>query len=486
MQVTLYDSFTRKKQPLLVDGQDTVSLYVCGPTVYQRIHIGNARTFAMFGLFARYLRSIGLKVTHVTNITDVNDKIYSAAAGAGVSSTKLADDATRWYFEDTDRLGIGRPNIEPRVSESIDGIIKLIQDLVDAGAAYQSGGDVYFSVASYAQYGRLSNQNVEELQAGSRADLDEGEHKREAADFVLWKAAKPSDDTSWPSPWGDGRPGWHIECSAMAEQYLGPKFDVHGGGLDLIFPHHENEVAQSRASGRDFARIWMHGGLLEFGDTGKMSKSVGNVVSLKEVLDAWPSHVVLLLFMGASYRNPLVFSDTALEEAQSAGTRITESLRRSERYLSSVETRNAGDPTHADPNPGWEGIHEALRDDFNTAGALGELYGLVYDLNTAVNEHATPQIVRNLRAAIDRFLVVFALEELRPAPVDLTDEVRTLLSDREEARRKKDFEASDRIRDELKAMGYVVRDTADGSDVIHSDGDDDEEEVEVAIGESSS
>jgi cysteinyl-tRNA synthetase len=468
MKLQVYDSLTRKKQPLLPEGHEgPLKIYVCGPTVYQRIHIGNARTFATFLAFARYLRHIGVDVKYVSNITDVNDKIYTAANEQGMSSSDLAKQASQWYREDMGRLGLGGPDVEPLATESIAEIISLIEDLIERGLAYESKGDVYFRVERFGNYGKLSNQQVESMLESGR--LEPSEQKDRPLDFVLWKATKPGEDTSWDSPWGKGRPGWHIECSAMAEKHLGAEFDVHCGGLDLIFPHHENEVAQSNGAGRGFARLWMHAGMLEIGGGEKMSKSEGNIETLKEVLDRWPSWAIILFFFGGSYRNPLEYSHDALDEAVAKGTRITEALRRSERYLGSVETRHSGDPEHSSSERGWEGIHEALHDDFNTAIALSELFGLVYDLNTAVNEHATPQIVRDLRKTILEFLDVFALGDLAPQAVDLTNEVTDLLEQREKARASKDFEAADRIRDELHEMGYVVRDTSDGVDVVPVD-----------------
>jgi len=464
MKLQVYDSWTRKKQPLLAPGKQELGIYVCGPTVYQRIHIGNARTYVTFVVFAKYLRSIGIGARLVSNITDLNDKIYAAAKDAGIPSAELAEQATQWYIEDTDRLGIGRPDEEPRATQSVPAMVTMIEELIGRDLAYEAGGDVYFRVEKFGEYGRLSNQQPDQMVAGSRDNLEDGD-KQGPLDFALWKATKPGEDTSWDSPWGKGRPGWHIECSAMCDELLGGGFDIHGGGLDLIFPHHENEVAQSKGSGREFARLWMHGGMLEIAG-GKMSKSEGNISVLKDVLDEWPAWVVLMLFYSASYRNPLEYSTEALEGARTSGQRIMESLRRSERYLASVETRGAGDPTFADSSRHWEGIHEALQDDFNMPSAMGEVFGLVYDLNTAVNEHATPQLVRDLRGCIMEFLDMFGLGELRPQAMDLTQEVKDLLAGRERARQKKDFDESDRIRDLLHEMGYVVRDTSDGSDVV--------------------
>ncbi len=468
MDVVVYDSYTRRKQPLIpADRPDKrVSIYVCGPTVYGPIHVGNARTYVSFLQFARYLRYVGWDVTLVSNITDINDKIYAAAREAGIGSAELATSATAQYVADTNRLGIGRPDHEPTATGNVQAIIDLIGELIDRGLAYEVGGDVYFRVGRFPKYGRLSNQQPEELLAGSREGLEEAEGAESPVDFALWKATKPGEDTSWDSPWGKGRPGWHIECSAMAEQLLGPEFDVHAGGLDLIFPHHENEVAQSQGAGRRFARLWMHGGLLEFGDSGKMSKSEGNLVTLSDALDAWPTWVFLLFCMGASYRNPLAFSEEALEETRTSGMRITEALRRADRYLKTVETRGTGDPGHADARRNWEGIHEALHDDFNTANALGEVFGLVYDLNTAVNERATPQLVRDLRATLHQFLEVFALEGIIPGEVEIPADVAEMLIARDEARRKKDFEGSDALRDQIAERGFLVRDTPDGVDVV--------------------
>jgi cysteinyl-tRNA synthetase len=477
MQMQVYDTATRKKQPLLADGQDELSIYVCGPTVYDRIHVGNARTFAMFQVFVNYLRFSGLRVRYASNVTDVNDKIYAAAGERGLPSSELASQATQWYREDTDRLGVGRPDLEPTATEAMDDIIALVGDLITRGLAYEAGGDVYFRVKEFPGYGKLANRTLDDMVAGSRDDLDPGEFKQDPLDFTLWKGSKSGEDTSWDSPWGPGRPGWHIECSAMAESALGSDFDIHGGGIDLLFPHHENEVAQSRGGGRGFARLWMHAGMLEAGDGSKMSKSVGNIEKLNDALDRMPAWQLVLLYLSGSYRSPLSWSEQGLHQAKELGTRITETLRRSQRYLATVETRGAGDEAFADGRRDWEGIHEALRDDFNTAEALKELNGLLYDLNTDVDEHATPQLVRDKRAAIHDFLTVFGLQALEPADVDVTAEAQALITERDAARARKDFDESDRIRGELEALGYVVRDTAGGTEVL--DGEDVDDGAEV-------
>ena len=287
----LYSSLTRRKEEL-PPPPGPIRMYFCGPTVYQRIHVGNARPFVISMWLRNWLEGQGYDATLVENVTDINDKIYEAAPGA---SAKLAGEASRWYVEDTDKLGLGRPDFEPKASETVGEIVALIEELIRGELAYEAGGDVYFRVARFPDYGRLSGQRPDEVQEQEPNPL-----KEDPRDFALWKATKEGEDTSWDSPWGMGRPGWHIECSAMAEKFLGSTFEIHGGGLDLVFPHHENELAQSRGAGREFARIWMHNGMLRL--TGeKMSKSLGNIATLEEVLDEWGREVLLLFFMGLEF-----------------------------------------------------------------------------------------------------------------------------------------------------------------------------------------
>src|SRR5919198_2027751 len=295
-------------------------MYVCGPTVYQRIHIGNARPYVVFLWMKRWLVEQGYDVTLVENITDINDKIYAAAAREGLGSAELADQATDWYLEDTGALGLERPDVEPRATQTVGEILSLIQELVDRGLAYESGGDVYFRVAEFPDYGRLSGADPDEMMAQEPSDL-----KEDPRDFALWKAHKAHEDTKWDSPWGSGRPGWHIECSAMAEKHLGPEFEIHGGGLDLRFPHHENELAQSQSRGYPFARIWIHNGMLELGEE-KMSKSLGNVVTLRNVLDVWGRDVLLLYHLSGHWRKPVDFTDEALESARTQLAGFREAL----------------------------------------------------------------------------------------------------------------------------------------------------------------
>src|SRR5438094_7178017 len=316
----LYDTLTRGKQEL-PPAPGPIRMYTCGPTVYQRIHIGNARPFVISMWLRRWLAERGHDVTLVENITDVNDKIYNAAPG---NSATLAAQASQWYLEDTERLRLGRPDHEPKATETIPEIVALIEELVRDGFAYEAGGDVYFRVARFSDYGRLSGQRLDQLEA----DEDPSPLKEDPRDFALWKARKEGEDTSWDSPWGRGRPGWHIECSAMAEQLLGIGFDIHGGGSDLVFPHHENEAAQTRAArGSELARLWMHNGMIQL--TGeKMAKSLGNIAPLHEVLERHGRDAVVMYLISGHYRQPLAFSEAELQAAERSVYRIRDALRR--------------------------------------------------------------------------------------------------------------------------------------------------------------
>jgi cysteinyl-tRNA synthetase len=418
----LYDSFTRRKQEL-PPPPGPIRMYVCGPTVYQRIHLGNARPYVLSIWMKQWLERQGYEVILAENITDINDKIYEAAAREGIRSDELAERATRWYFEDTADLGLGRPDVEPLATETIPEIISLIEELVARELAYDSGGDVYFRVARFPEYGALSGAQLDDMVAQEPSDL-----KEDPRDFALWKAAKPQEDTSWDSPWGRGRPGWHIECSAMAEKHFGPEFEIHGGGLDLRFPHHENELAQSRGAGRPFARLWTHNGLLEL-DEEKMSKSVGNIVSLREALDTYGREAILVFFLGAHYRSPIAYSDEAMRQAKAQ----VEDFRTAFRVAAS---RPAG---------GWEDFVAALDDDFNTSVALARLH----------EWRAAGQL-----DLLRRGLAIFGLDVAGEA--EAPEEVRRLAEERQAARDRGDFDEADRLRVEIDRLGWEVQDVAGG------------------------
>jgi cysteinyl-tRNA synthetase len=426
--VLLYDSLTRSKFEL-PPPPGPIRMYVCGPTVYQRIHIGNARPYVVFLWLERWLEEQGYDVKLVENITDINDKIYTAAAREGIGSAELAEKATRWYLEDTDDLGLERPDVEPLATETIQEIVALIAELVERGLAYESSGDVYFRVASFPEYGRLSGADPDEMVAQEPSDL-----KDDPRDFALWKATKPHEDTSWDSPWGLGRPGWHIECSAMAEKHLGPEFEIHGGGIDLRFPHHENELAQSRGAGRRFAHLWAHNGLLRL-DEEKMSKSTGNIVSLREVLDLYGREAILLFFLGAHWRSPIDYSDEAMQAALSQAESFREAFR--------VVHRDESAPT-------WDDFAAVLDDDFNTPAALAVLH-----------EWRSKGHVDLLQ----RGLSIFGLE----APADfgpIPAEVDRLARERANARARGDFGLADDLRQEIVRLGWEVQDVAEGYRLI--------------------
>jgi cysteinyl-tRNA synthetase len=437
---------TLSGEPRALDPAEEVGIYACGPTVYSRIHIGNARPFVVFSLFARFLRSEGYRTRLVVNVTDVNDKIYAAAAQAGEPSTEFAARMTRAYFEDSDRLGLGRPDAEPLASETIAGIVSLIADLVESGHAYESGGDVYFRVRSFEGYGKLSNRRFEDMDQGEEAGS--ASLKQDPLDFALWKAHKEGEDTHWPAPWGEGRPGWHIECSAMAEELLGVGFDVHGGGTDLIFPHHENEASQTRsARGAELARIWMHNGMIQL--TGeKMAKSAGNIAPLHEVLAQYGREAVVMFLISGHYRQPLAFSEAAMGQAQANVARIREAGRR----------LAAGTDSPAELEPLRDRFFDALSRDFNTAEALAALNEWL----RAAGAHEAPVGDSQLR----EMLGVLSLESLLAPDAEAPTEVRELAEQREQARRDRDFAAADELRERLAAMGWEVRDGAQGFELL--------------------
>jgi cysteinyl-tRNA synthetase len=415
----LFDTLTKTKVELPETGP--IRMYFCGPTVYQRAHIGNARPFVLGMWLRNWLRVQGRDVKLVHNITDINDRIYEAAPGA---SAELAERATRWYLEDTGALGLGMPDALPKASEYVAQIIRFISELIERGYAYEVEGDVYFRVARDPGYGRLSGQRPDQVE-----EQEPNPRKEDPRDFALWKANKPDEDTSWDSPWGRGRPGWHIECSVMAEELLGPVFEIHGGGLDLVFPHHENEVAQSNALGHDFAHIWTHNGLLRFTGS-KMSKSEGNIVTIRDAVERWGREAILVYFMTGHWSKPIDFSEDVMDAAEARVDRFREVFR--------SESQPVGD---------WDEFAAALEDDFNTPDALAVLHGW--------RDHGL------LRRALD----VFGLASLAEA-VDAPPEIVELAQRRREARAARDFDEADRLRGEIEAAGWEARDVADGFQLV--------------------
>ncbi len=418
----LYDTLTRGKQEL-PPTPGPIRMYFCGPTVYQRAHIGNARPYVLGMWLRSWFRSRGYDVKLVHNITDINDKIYDAAPGA---SAELARQATEWYLEDTDALGLGRPDAMPKATEVVPQIVRFISELIERGHAYESQGDVYFRVASYPEYGQLSGQRPDQVE-----EQEPNPRKEDHRDFALWKANKPGEDTWWDSPWGRGRPGWHIECSVMAEELLGPVFEIHGGGIDLVFPHHENELAQSRSLGHPFAEIWAHNGLLRFTGS-KMSKSEGNVVTIREAIDQWGRETILVFFLTAHWSKPIDFSDETLTAAAARVEGLRDVFR---------------GPSEPAPAGEWERFEAALEDDFNTPDALAVMHGW--------RDHEL------LRRALDIFGLASLAEERQAPP-----EVVELARQRQEARAVRDFDEADRLRAEIEAAGWEARDAADGFQLV--------------------
>ena len=422
MSIKLYNTLTRSLEALPAP-PGPIRMYFCGPTVYARAHVGNARPFVVGVWLRDWLRERGYEATLVHNITDINDKIYEAAPGR---SAQLAAEATEWYLQDTGDLGLEMPDHLPKATEVVPQIVRFIEELIERDYAYAVDGDVYFRVDRDPRYGRLSGQRPDQVEEQEPNPL-----KEDSRDFALWKANKPEEDTWWESPWGRGRPGWHIECSVMAEELLGPVFEIHGGGLDLVFPHHENELAQSNALGHEFARIWTHNGMLERSGE-KMAKSVGNDITLREAIDEYGAETILVFFLAAHWRKPMDFSDRTLQHAAARADGFREVFR---------------NPSEQAAEGEWERLAMSLDDDFNTPEALAILHGW--------RDH---ELLR-------RGLALFGVSRLadsREAPAEVTE----LADRRRKARAGRDFEEADRLRDEIESAGWIVRDADDGFQLV--------------------
>jgi cysteinyl-tRNA synthetase len=460
-EVRIRDTLSGELRTL--DAAGEVGIYACGPTVYSRIHIGNARPFVVFSLLSRFLRSEGYAAKLVVNVTDINDKIYDAARAAREASAEFAARMTRAYLEDTERLGLGRPDAEPLATETIGAIVALIADLVESGHAYESGGDVYFRVRSFGDYGKLSNRRTEDMDQGEEAGS--ASLKQDPLDFALWKAHKQGEDTHWESPWGPGRPGWHIECSAMAEAELGPSFAIHGGGSDLVFPHHENEIAQSEAAGRPFASLWMHNGMVET-DAAKMSKSEGNIFQLSEALDRYGREAVVAYLISGHYRQPIAFGPEQMEQAVAQVERLRNFFRehpvgpqgRSPGGVSSEQQR--GGSAETPPGSRLEAFRGALADDFNTPRAMAEVFELVGEANRGEAPGAPEALAEMLE------LVGLGSLAQPDEGAEADRRAKELMEEREEARAARDFARADEIRDKLAGLGWEVRDGAEGAKLI--------------------
>ncbi len=457
MAIRVFNTLTRKKEEFVPVNEGRVGIYACGPTVYDFFHIGNARIFIVFDVIRRYFEYRGYRVTFVQNFTDIDDKMIKRADELGISVPELAERFIAAYFEDAEALGVRPADLHPKATEYIPEMVELIENLMAKGLAYEIDGDVYFHVPAFPAYGELSGQPLEELASGARVDVDE--RKRHPLDFALWKKQKPGEP-AWDSPWGKGRPGWHIECSVMSMKHLGNTLDIHAGGPDLVFPHHENEKAQSEgATGQPFTRYWMHAGYLNINQE-KMSKSLGNFFTVRDLRRQYNPQIIRFFMLSAHYRNPINFSDDLLRQAESGLARLNNavfSLR--DRLAKLPET------TDTEEGPDWTPFRQrftaAMDDDFNTADALAVLFELARETNTYLkNEQVSRQAVAAALSLFEELGGVLgffaAAEESADATVD------ELVARREEARRKKDFKTADAIRDELTAMGILLEDTPQG------------------------
>jgi cysteinyl-tRNA synthetase len=490
----VYNTLTRTKEEFVPREPGKVAMYVCGPTVYNFIHIGNARTFLSFDVIRRYLSHRGFDVTFVQNITDVDDKIINRANDEGRSAAEVAKEYTSAFISQMRQLGVEDPTVRPLATQMIPEMIDLIGRLIDSGHAYAVDGDVYFAVRSFPEYGKLSGRDIDEMHTQARVEADD--RKRDPLDFALWKAAKPGEP-HWPSPWGEGRPGWHIECSAMSEMELGLPFDIHGGGSDLIFPHHENEIAQSEAAtGKQFARYWLHGGMLQINEE-KMSKSLGNFLLLKDVLASYDKNIIRLLMLQTHYRSSLDFSDSRLEETTHAFNRLA-NLVRNLRWARDLAACGLGVPQ--DALDGLKAVLVATRDkfdadmddDFNTAGALASVFELARAANTFLAEYqvdlceADRQVLCQAEDVVVELLRVLGIQigdegktAYPPAVFELAKSVAgydgtdgqlavdALLATRAAARTEKNWELADVVREGLGRLGFSIEDTPQGARVLY-------------------
>jgi cysteinyl-tRNA synthetase len=485
----LYDSMSQEKKEFVPRDGDHVTMYFCGPTVYNYVHVGNARPYVVSMVAKRYFESLGYRVTLVENITDIDDRIIRKANDEDRSAREVAEEFAQAYRDDTDRLGLGRPDVEPLATEHIQEIVELISALVERRHAYQSGPDVYFDVGSWPGYGKLSKQQVAEMRHGAR--IDPGEDKADPLDFALWKGGKPGEP-AWDSPWGPGRPGWHIECSAMSLKYLGPGFDIHGGGRDLIFPHHENEIAQAEgALGRPFVRFWVHNGMLNLREE-KMSKSVGNILTLRHVLDVHRPEALIVAFLGSHYRSPLEFSSELLEETEQQVDRLRNVFRaladmagagdRAGGTGDAAVVRAAGGAGGAAASVASQDgallerlavrrqvFADSLADDLNTAAALAELFGLAREVNGALAAGGiSTETAGRVHAEMGEMVHVLGLDALSGGEVDIPADIVAMAEERQQSRADRDFARADALRAAITERGYEVRDVPGGFKIVAS------------------
>ncbi len=461
----IYNTLTRRKEEFEPIRKGQVNIYVCGPTVYNYIHIGNARPIVVFDTLRRYMEYRGYKVKYAQNFTDVDDKIINRAKDEGVSALEISERYIKEYFDDADALNVRRADVHPKVSEHIDEIENFVDTLVGKGFAYEADGDVYFSTRKFPEYGKLSGQNIEDLEAGARIAV--GEVKEDPIDFALWKARKTEDEIAWESPWGLGRPGWHIECSAMARRHLGATIDIHGGGEDLQFPHHENEIAQSECcNGVTFANYWMHNGFINIGGS-KMSKSAGNFFTVRDIRQKYTGEEIRFLLLSGQYRGPIEFSEEMMQQSRSSFNRIKNCLDDIE-FMIKTGTDGELSAEEEKSVASFDGFrHEfikAMDDDLNTADGISAVFELVTEINTMLRGGTSKAYAK---AALDIFNeLTGVLGIIKSKEISIDEDVEALVEERQQARKNKDFARADEIRDELKARGYTLKDTPQGVQII--------------------
>ncbi len=463
--IQIYNTLTRNKETFVPIKEGKISMYLCGPTVYNYIHIGNARSTVAFDTIRRYFEYRGYEVTYVSNFTDVDDKIIQAAKELKLEAPQVAEKFIDAFFEDTEALAVRKADHHPRVMQTIPEIIELVQTLIDKGFAYESDGDVYYRTNKFEEYGKLSGITIDELKVGASERLEEANSERKEApiDFALWKKAK-EDEISWDSPWGKGRPGWHIECSAMAKKYLGETIDIHAGGQDLKFPHHENEIAQSEAAtGKQFANYWMHNGFVTMGAE-KMSKSIGNVKLVKDLRETYDPQVLRFFLASAHYRRPLTYTEMALEDAKANVQHIKTAINNGwHRLKNTVNSLPSDKEKFAKIEEYVQQFTEAMDDDFQAQNGVTVIYEMIRDLNVLIQqEEVSHKVLETFLTTLKQLLAIFGLENLTETEELLDEEIDALIQEREQARTDKNFERADEIRDQLKEEGILLEDTAQG------------------------
>jgi len=466
MQV--YNTLTNRKEEFVPIEPGKVKMYVCGPTVYNYFHIGNARPFVVFDTLRRYFKFRGYDVKFVQNFTDVDDKIINRAKEEGITAPEVSEKYIKEYFNDAEALNVLKADVHPKVSEHIPEIIAFVQDLIDKGYAYEADGDVYYSTRKFPEYGKLSGQNIDDLESGARIAI--GEVKKDPLDFALWKARKEESEIAWESPWGMGRPGWHIECSTMAKKHLGATIDIHGGGQDLTFPHHENEIAQSEAhNGVPFAHYWMHNGYINV-DGKKMSKSLNNFFTVRDIRENYSGDVIRFFLLSGHYRSPINFSDTLMEQSKQGYERIATAIETLEFLKSNGSDEAMADETAkiASLDKHREKFIEVMDDDLNTADGIAAIFELVSEINLDVKDGASKSFAEEALRRVKELTDVLGLFGGEDEEEGIGDDIQALIDERQAARKEKNWARADEIRDQLAAMGITLKDTPQGVQVIRN------------------